>query len=206
MKVFINEVTFEFQAAEQLSGAPIPVDKVVYNQPDFVQIMKFYEMAKEGVIKGSRELVFLVSDYIGTVKRFKDAFKILEAAGGVVKKGDELLFIYRLERWDLPKGKIEAGEDVETAAVREVEEECGVEASITHKIIETWHTYTSRKGNEILKCTHWYAMNCMNDTALAPQTEEDIQEVKWLSKEEVEKVVYVNTYNSIKEVMSYYSE
>ncbi|MEK9830598.1 MAG: NUDIX hydrolase, partial [Schleiferiaceae bacterium] len=40
--------------------------------------------------------------------------KALTAAGGWVKNGrGEVLWIYRLGHWDLPKGKLESGENME---------------------------------------------------------------------------------------------
>ena len=58
---------------------------------------------------------------------FKQNFTVIEAAGGVVMKNQEMLFIYRNGKWDLPKGKLEINESIPLCAVREVEEECVVE-------------------------------------------------------------------------------
>jgi len=55
-------------------------------------------------------------------KNFKQYFKIQKAAGGKVLKEDKVLFIYRFNKWDLPKGKLEKGEAIEQCAVRESEE------------------------------------------------------------------------------------
>jgi ADP-ribose pyrophosphatase YjhB (NUDIX family) len=52
--------------------------------------------------------------------------KIVMAAGGLVEnEHGEILLIYRKKHWDLPKGKLDAGETLEECAVREVEEETG---------------------------------------------------------------------------------
>ncbi len=113
---------------------------------------------------------------------FKGFYKLIHAAGGVVKndKG-EILLIYRWEKWDLPKGKVEPGEDYAEAAVREVMEECGVnEPLITAKLPSTFHTY-ERGGEKILKETHWYEMKLSQTAKLVPQTEEDITEVGWFA-------------------------
>ena len=55
---------------------------------------------------------------------FSASFKSIHAAGGLVRniKG-QYLFIFRNGKWDLPKGKIEKGEGIKSAAIREVEEE-----------------------------------------------------------------------------------
>lgn len=132
---------------------------------------------------------------------FSSAFKVIEAAGGLVKnKEGEYLFIFRNGKWDLPKGKIEKGEGVKHAALREVEEECGVgKLKIVKELESTYHTY-DQDGKAILKRTYWFEMLCEDDSKLIPQTEEGITEVKWLSKKELEQVTE-NTYESIKEVM-----
>ncbi|QQS63451.1 MAG: NUDIX domain-containing protein [Chitinophagaceae bacterium] len=58
-------------------------------------------------------------------------FKIVEAAGGIVQnENKEILFIYRRNKWDLPKGKIEKKELPENAAAREIEEETGIKTFI----------------------------------------------------------------------------
>jgi ADP-ribose pyrophosphatase YjhB (NUDIX family) len=112
---------------------------------------------------------------------FKDIYKIIEAAGGVVtnKMGDVLL-IYRLKTWDLPKGKIDKGESPEVAAVREIEEETGLtEVVLGDFICHTYHTY-EQKGKRILKKTHWYKMQTTQMT-LVPQTSEDIEIAEWVN-------------------------
>lgn len=132
---------------------------------------------------------------------FSSLFKTINAAGGLVKnKKGEFLFIFRNGKWDLPKGKIEKGEATEIAAVREVEEECGIsELKITKELESTYHTYQI-KEKDVLKRTYWFEMVCDDISALVPQTEEGITEVKWLSKNDLQQV-YDNTYDSIKEVM-----
>ena len=50
---------------------------------------------------------------------FKSQFKWIEAAGGVVLNDtNEILLIYRLDKWDLPKGKLEKGEEPNEAAIK----------------------------------------------------------------------------------------
>ena len=102
-------------------------------------------------------------------------FKIIKAAGGVVKNSkDEILFIYRLKKWDLPKGKLDKGETIMECAKREVEEETKVKVECGEKIISTWHTYTRNK-KFILKKTTWYKMNSLDDSGMKPQKKENIE-------------------------------
>ncbi|MCX6296496.1 MAG: NUDIX domain-containing protein, partial [Bacteroidetes bacterium] len=93
---------------------------------------------------------------------------------------------------------------VETAAIREVEEECGIgKLKIIKEIESTYHIYYL-KGKEVLKRTYWFEMNCKDESALVPQLEEGITEVKWLSKNNLNQVLE-NTYESVKEVMNFIS-
>jgi len=104
---------------------------------------------------------------------------LVTAAGGIVHNDkDEILAIYRRENWDFPKGKLEEGEKKKDCAIREVKEECGLKnVTIVKKLGTTYHTYGSRSSRK-LKESIWYVMHS-NDKKLVPQTEEDIQEVRW---------------------------
>src|SRR5690554_1731698 len=85
--------------------------------------------------------------------------KFIKAAGGLVKnEQNEYLFIKRLGKWDLPKGKLEEGENMKETAVREVEEECGIKVDVLGKKIKsTYHSYVMF-GELIIKKTNWYEM------------------------------------------------
>jgi ADP-ribose pyrophosphatase YjhB (NUDIX family) len=130
-------------------------------------------------------------------KRLEETFKILEAAGGLVKNPQgEYLFIFRLGKWDLPKGKREKGETLEHCAVREVQEECGLKRlKVTRQLRSTYHMYYL-KGNPVIKKSYWFIMECSERT-LTPQTEEDILDAQWMSLDEIKHTVLKNTYASI---------
>jgi len=126
---------------------------------------------------------------------------LIEAAGGLVKneKGD-YLFIYRNDKWDLPKGKIEKDEKVKVAALREVEEECGIKVSkLGPKICKTYHAYIS-KGEVVLKKTHWFSMKYKGEDRLKPQIEEGITDVRWFRKNHIDAILQ-NTFPSILDVL-----
>ena len=130
---------------------------------------------------------------------FYAIFKVIEAAGGIVRQrsSGKYLFIYRNDKWDLPKGRIEEDEAVRTAAMREVEEETGVaDLAITAALPTTLHLF-HRNGKYRLKKTYWYAMETDFDEALIPQEEEGIQKVEWVAKEEVPNL-YSNIYANIR--------
>ena len=126
---------------------------------------------------------------------------LIEAAGGLVlNKNNKVLFIFRRGKWDLPKGKIEKGENPEIAAIREVEEECGLSnLTITKLLYTTYHTY-KLKGKDILKRTYWFEMLHDGLQEPIPQTEEEITEAIWFEPDNYEKVIQ-NTFPSIIEVM-----
>lgn len=110
--------------------------------------------------------------------------KKINAAGGVVFKFENdsplVLLIYRNGFWDIPKGKMEKGEDIQQCAVREVSEEVGVDLPrIVADLGTTMHSYTE-KGREIEKTTYWYSMKLANElSAFTPQLDEGIEKVEW---------------------------
>jgi len=130
---------------------------------------------------------------------FKNHFKNIFAAGGVVSNSDnKILFIHRLGKWDLPKGKIEKGESNDEAALREVEEECGItQLEIIKFINSTYHIYIDRDGTNILKTTFWYQMRYRGTKAPIPQIEEGINEVSWKNEEEINRDVLPSTFKNI---------
>lgn len=133
-------------------------------------------------------------------EEFRSYYKIMEAAGGVVRneKG-EVLGIYRSGVWDLPKGKIEKGETEGEAAIREIQEETGLnEVDLGDKITTTYHTYKNRKGNRVLKVSHWFHMTT-TETELTPQVEEDIEKAEWLSLENLKNQTPI--YQNILDVL-----
>jgi len=129
-------------------------------------------------------------------------FKVIKAAGGLIRKKDKFLMIYRMKKWDLPKGKKESGENYRQTAEREVEEECNVDVKLGKKICTTWHTYTMNK-NSMLKKTRWYAMDIIDDSKIKPSLEEDIEEIRWMTEKEVYHALE-NSYKSIRFVFEEY--
>ena len=134
-------------------------------------------------------------------KAFFKNFTLIEAAGGIVQNSDkEILFILRLGKWDLPKGKMEKGEDEASCATREVMEETGVKnLTVKKKLGETYHTY-EQFGKHFLQISHWFFMNCPANQETIPQTEEDITEAKWVKTKNI-KDPLKNTYPSIKDIL-----
>ncbi len=128
--------------------------------------------------------------------------KMIKAAGGLVSNEEQhYLFIFRNGKWDLPKGKLDSGETAKIAAVREVEEECGIHIdSVGGKICNTYHIYEMNK-ERILKKTSWYRMKAVNQKVLIPQLEEGITDVRWLAPGDF-MMIRQNTYPLIRDLLN----
>ena len=148
-------------------------------------------------------VIFMSEEVKESWKNFVSRYIVIVAAGGLVKNDkDQYLFIFRLGKWDLPKGKAEYDETPEMTALREVEEECGLKnLKIEKELTKTFHTYRE-KGKSILKKTHWFEMSIGGEQNLIPQTEEGITEVKWISSDKIKSEVLGNTYASIRGIFT----
>ncbi|MDN8999627.1 hypothetical protein Q0P46_13790, partial [Staphylococcus aureus] len=86
---------------------------------------------------------------------------------------------------------------------REVEEECSItELSIENFISSTYHMYTERNGQKVLKITHWYKMRHHDDQNPTPQAIEGITKAEWKPQSEIKDVVFPNTFQNIKLILS----
>jgi 8-oxo-dGTP pyrophosphatase MutT (NUDIX family) len=128
-------------------------------------------------------------------------YKPIEAAGGVVRNEDGgILLIYRRGKWDLPKGKLDDGEDLPTCAVREVQEETGIKRLVLGDLVsDTYHIY-SQFGKDLVKHTAWYAMRGSKSETLQPQAKENILEARWIQPEEIGALM-LKSYRAIAEVL-----
>lgn len=135
-------------------------------------------------------------------KDFFSIYKTVPAAGGVVYNDkDEILMIYRRGFWDLPKGKFEDGETIAETAVREVQEEVGLnDVKIIKELPTTYHTYRNRKDKRCIKPTYWFTMKT-SETEVKLQTEEDIEGSMWIKPADFlnsDKVAYGSIYDVLK--------
>jgi ADP-ribose pyrophosphatase YjhB (NUDIX family) len=157
-------------------------------------------ISKEEIINIIGQKNIICANPTAVFNQLKQQFTLINAAGGLVKNSQsEYLFIFRRGKWDLPKGKLDEGEDFETAAIREVQEECG----ITHIELGdlyhlSYHIY-EENNDWILKQTNWYLMKS-EEKNLIPQLEEGITQTAWLPTSQFEKV-RENTYASIDEII-----
>lgn len=198
-KVFYNQRTVLFTESADIT---LPKSSYIHYFIDKESLKnEINRFLEKSVIE---TLIIVNKDVDFAFNEFCKLYTLIEAAGGLVKKlNDEFLFIYRRDKWDLPKGKIEKSEDPKSGAVREVEEECGISKPIIERVLAiTYHTY-QLEGNDILKRTYWYAMLYKGSEELKPQLEEEITEAVWLKESEFDKV-YENTFPSIIDVIKKY--
>jgi 8-oxo-dGTP pyrophosphatase MutT (NUDIX family) len=200
-KVYVNGTPLFMGTPETTGDLGIIMSKTNFNAPYLgkkKQLKQYIDLLEK---RNDVESVVLYSDNPEQLwADFKACFEWVGAAGGYVTNAAEQLLVFRRRGfWDMPKGKIDGGETPEQAAVREVQEETGLQQlQLGPLVIETWHTY-QHKGERMLKQTWWYHMTT-TDTAVTPQTEEDIEVIEW-----VEPKAWLATqplvYASIKDVI-----
>jgi 8-oxo-(d)GTP phosphatase len=217
MNVFINDIPLIIKKAGEkvykhhydlildegmtFSSKELTGDVLIRSANDAIvdRIVRLMEVKK---LKKLRTLTLITEKKKKLILHLKDQFKIVKAGGGLVIKDGKLLMIYRLGMWDLPKGKLNKKENPQEGALREVEEECNIKVRAIRSLPKTWHSYAF-KGNKILKRTNWYLMECLDDSLMKPQAEEFIEEVKFMTPEEVEAIL-PQAYASIAFVIHYY--
>ncbi|WP_417800961.1 NUDIX hydrolase [Tenacibaculum sp.] len=187
-KVFVND-------------KPIIFTTSLKNEEDFSVYIYKNTIIEELIYKlkvGKLNGVYIYSNNLmEDWKDFKIKFKIITAAGGLVlNESKKVLFIYRGNKWDLPKGRVEEGENLMETAIREVEEECGIEKLIiSRELLITYHLFMQQNEYR-LKETHWYLMFSNYEGSLTPQLEEGITKAEFKAEEETNKALQ-NTFANI---------
>ena len=188
-KVFVNDCLIILTENKNISTKLLKVDfeKLVIEE----MIQELFQSESDGMCLVCRNLK-------KSWKLFKSHFKIQKAAGGkVFNNKNEILFIYRFDKWDLPKGKLEKGETKKQCAIREVEEECGINnLVIKNRLLTTYHIFV-RNEKTILKITYWYTMLSNYSGILVPQLEEGISQVVFKNEAETKQAL-TNTYENIR--------
>ena len=145
--------------------------------------------------------VYFNKDIAALKKAFWKNFNLIPAAGGIVKNAEkDILMIFRRGKWDMPKGKLDKGESIEECAVREVEEETGIQNTVLVKLSTvTYHVY-DEYGKHILKESHWFHMQSPGIQYLVPQTSEQITAIEWTNKKR-RKELLDESYPLIKDLL-----
>ena len=214
MKIFINDLPFRIipstknvllknydtivpEAKEKIDFSKFHGD-VLIQHASIEIIDKYLQLLKKKANKKVDSITFQVDNFKPATDFIKKQYTVLKAAGGLVVNNGHYLMIFRMKKWDLPKGKLDKGESIDITAVREVEEECNIKVKLGPKICHTYHTY-KRNGKNILKKTYWFKMDILDDSKMAPQVSEEIEEVRWMNRSELRAALY-NTYPSIRHV------
>lgn len=182
--VYFGERSISFVKAEGYCAALRP-DGSVFSSADAEGECWLEQLAEK--FDGAAEephISVWCTDTDAAFELFKKGLKVEVAAGGAVFRKpllcrSRLLLFFRRGFWDMPKGHVEEGETLEQCALREVQEETGLEhLVIGEKICVTFHTY-HMKGNFVLKESHWYRMTSTGREPLKVQKEEDIVRGRW---------------------------
>lgn len=195
-KVFFKDRTVYF--GDDFSRAFVRNKGLFYRFSNFQELHELVEVFYD--LKQIRNLYIFHDDILMVLEQFKSCFRIIEAGGGLVRNSKgEYLVIERNDLWDLPKGKLNRGEDFERAALREVEEETGLQVRINRPINATYHTY-QLSGERILKKTRWFAMTCESEAEPRLQAEEGITDFRWFRPGQTD-FIRQRTYPSILDVL-----
>lgn len=153
----------------------------------------------------SEDSVVELNDLTSFIQLLRSKLLFIKAGGGYVLNGHgQLLMIFRRGFWDLPKGKLDHGESIEQCAMREVEEECGIAGlTISSPPYSTFHLYQDQ-GRVVVKESVWFKMHTTDDRSLTPQTEEDIEEARWVGQP-IPMPLINGTYLSIREVLDHFA-
>lgn len=181
-KIYINETPLYLKDAAEVSenDRPDELNLLARYGGQTKLLLSYIDMLEK--TRRFDSVTLYAKDYDQLVSDFFSLYKLVEAAGGVVyNPSNAVLFIYRRGFWDLPKGKIDQGETIAEAAVREVCEETGVgNLELGAELMQGYHTYKEKDGRRMLKRTYWFAMKT-TDMTLTPQAEEGIELATWMT-------------------------
>ena len=118
----------------------------------------------------------------------------IEAAGGVVVRDGQVALVHRprYDDWTLPKGKLDAGESFEEAAVREVQEETGVHARLVRELPSTSYRVGGRQ-----KIVRYWLMDVDHEGPFEPNDETD--QLRWVALDDALRLL---TYDRDRDVLA----
>ena len=199
-KVFINDKPLILSASPDFNS-PFGIPEMKVQIDDRKSLEQAFTKLVESNFNFSSALFYNNQGVEKLLGDFISIFPLFEAAGGIVMNAKkERLFIFRFGRWDLPKGKIESGESIEEAALREVQEETGIShPEIISRLPSSFHMYMY-KSKWVLKQSHWFAMQYEANELLVPQQEEGITSAEWKGSGNMEEI-FAHTYTSLHDLL-----
>jgi 8-oxo-dGTP diphosphatase len=107
---------------------------------------------------------------------------VLRAAGGVVLREGLVLLVHRAryDDWSLPKGKLEAGETWEQAAIREVREETGLACTLGDALGSTFY-----EPGGVAKEVRWWSMTGEGE----PGPTDEVDAVRWATTDDAHELL-----------------
>lgn len=198
IKIYINErplLLMSSEAAKAYTPSRSVIVASYLNRPKF--LYHYLDNLEKG--GGIEKVILHHADPQTILADLMQVVRVEQAAGGVLlNEAHEVLMIYKNHHWDLPKGHIEAGESPEAAALREVNEETGVQdITLGQRLHKTYHLFRIKR-KRVLKISYWYAMRAPK-VSLTPQLEEGIERAEWLSMDAA--LVAHPTYHNVKDVI-----
>jgi len=192
--IYLNERPLILSANQREIPAGF-TEAPVCPKPDAITITQTLLALEKGEIPAA---VFVQSDTQKLLDAIKSHFNVFVAAGGLITNpAGEILLMFRRGKWDLPKGKQDDGESLEDCALREVQEETGLQhITLEHKLTETYHYYPL-KEKKVLKHTYWYKMLFTGSELTVPQIEEDIMDLQWIRPENLGKYLKFSYQNIV---------
>lgn len=186
-KVFVNDRPIFLTAEEQPGQLLLKEVNIV----DLAQKLAKRKLKEVYLFHENEEML---------LTKFKKLLPVVTAAGGLVKnEKDEILFIKRNGKWDLPKGRVERKEDIAKAAIRETEEETGVTGLEIIKPLQVTYHLFNRNNSLKIKETYWFEMKTTYSGSLVPQTNEGITKVRWKPQNKVSDTLK-KSYANIREL------
>ena len=161
------------QTNEELQPYLDDSQTVILNNLNSPELLSLISKIQTNEIKAG----IIINNVTEAVEAIKKEFTVIQASGGLVHSPDnKILLIFRRGKWDLPKGKLDDGENLVNCALREVKEETGLSALLFEQFIcITYHTYHLLKGN--------------NKEILIPQTDEDIEKCEWVKVDNLDPYI-----------------
>ncbi|MGB3074524.1 MAG: NUDIX domain-containing protein [Chitinophagales bacterium] len=210
-KIFIQRSTLYLagkNGAQKIMHA-LEAQKIAFNTVTYKSKVALEQEVSRLAAGVEEETILIVHDSsVALEKTFFSSYKLIYAAGGaVINDEGKLLMIFRRGKWDLPKGKVDRGETIRRAALREVEEETGVSdlkiispiKFLNQKQDCTYHTY-ELNGAQILKGTYWFKMWSTENKKLMPQAAEGIMKAEWCTYNKVQEYLK-NSFQAIEEIV-----
>lgn len=199
-KIYLNEREL-LLSTQPLDGSFRTKQFLSYSESELSDFTSFLN----NLPKAENLIYILVKSIEDALQKIFTQIALIRAAGGLIRSEQgNVLCIYRNDKWDLPKGKIDPGEDSQRAAWREVAEECGISSHVIESFFQsTFHLYILKK-KWVLKQTDWYLMSAKEEE-LHPQLEEGITLAQWINPRNFSQV-YANTYPLIHELLLAWNE